>query len=541
MKADGRQHRRPMPPFFRRALVPVLVMLLAAPAQLRAHNYAYHDHITDFAFQIMVAIAKGDPRFTRPAAVTPAEWTAFVSTVTAAVSRLRRMPTVLPPRPETCIQAVDGGSNTVAKGWSTTTLGKVQHAVSSSYLTDTVDCGVAYNYTPGGIYDDINPAGARDFSGTVLGLWAGRPDDAVDDTHLEIRPTNALGLGFLKDAINDLINKGLTVLLIPFVCLIDCIFGGCSGCAGGASDLADGANPLDEIDALIPGIGDISGTDWTGVWHHINLFPQASNEFDNHQGLLSEAAFGGVPDPLEILLMAVSDAAGLSVNPDDSDGVQHYQIANAGDGHPDSDMRDDGDWLITTWVHVPFSPVDNLAQYGWSEFKKDTTRGAKFLGWPLHAIGDATVPMHVTATSGWGHRPYEDAYDNLWPKLRHQGEAGESRFAREALDVAVHWRKFILDWRTAHPASSTDVPVRDLVTAIAQRTFDRSMKQHVSLGTWPFNPLMSSTYLVAKDTAIGFYRDRSDAVALGTPGALDGIGATIAFLISASEINPWPQ
>lgn len=541
MKADGRRHSATMPRVIQQALVSVLALLLALPANLRAHNYAYHDNMTDLAYQIMLAIAKGDPRFTRPAGVTVAEWTAFVSAVTAAVPRLRRMPTVLPPRTAVCIQAVDGGSNTVSPTWSTTTLAKVEHAVAASYLTINFDCGVAYSYAPGGVYDAINPAGSRDFSGTVLGLWAGRPDDEVDDTHLEIRPSNALGLGFLKGVINDLINKGLTILLIPFVCLIDCIFGGCSGCAGGASDLADGANPLDEIDAMIPGIGDISGTDWTGVWHHINLFPQASNDYDNHQGLLSEAAFGGIPDPVEILLMAVSDAAGLSVNPDDSQGVHHYQISNAGDGHPNSVLRDDEDWLITTWVHVPFSPVDNLAQYGWNEFKNDTARGAKFLGWPLHAIGDATVPMHVTATSGWGHRPYEDAYDNLWPKLRHQGEGSEVRFAREALEVAVHWRKFILDWRSAHPQSSTDVPVRDLVTAIAKRTFDRSTKQFASLGDWPFNPLMSSTYLVAKDTAIGFYRDRSDAVALGAPGAHDGIGATIAFLISASEITPWPK
>jgi hypothetical protein len=522
-------------------LVSLLVLLLALPANLQAHNYAYHDSMTDLAFQIMLAIAKGDPRFaTRPPGVPAAQWTAFVSAVKAAVPRLRRMPTALPARTLVCIQAVDGGSNTVSSGWSTATLGKVQHAVASSYLTTSFDCGVGYDYSPGGVYNAINPAGSRDFSGTVLGLWAGRPDDEVDDTHLEIRPTNALGLGFLKGVINDLIQKGLGFLLIPFVCLVECIFGGCDGCGSDAEDLADGANPLDEIESLIPGIGDISGTDWTGVWHHINLFPQAANEFDNHQGLLSEAAFGGVPDPVEILLMAVSDATGLSVNPDDSQGVHRYQIANAGDGHPNSDMRDDGDWVITTWVHVPFTPVDNLAQFGWSEFKKDTTRASKFLGWPLHAIGDATVPMHVAATSGWGHRPYEDAYDNLWPKLRRQGEPTEIRFAVSALEAAVRWRKFILDWRAAHPQSPADTPVRDLVTAIAKRTFDQSMANQTTFGDWPFNPLMSSTYLVSKSAAISFYQDRADAVALGRPPALDGLGATIAFLISASEIEPWP-
>jgi hypothetical protein len=371
-------------------------------------------------------------------------------------------------------------------------------------------------------------------------LWAGRPDDEVDDTHLEIRPTNALGLGFLKGVINDLIEKGLGILLVPFVCLVECIFGGCDGCSSDAKDLADGANPLDEIESLIPGIGDISGTDWTGVWHHINMSPQAANEYDNHQGLLTEAAFGGVPDPVGILLMAVSDAVGLSVNPDDSQGVDRYEIDNGGDGHPNSDARDDGDWVITTWPHVPFSPVDNLGQFGWSEFKKDQTRPSKWLGWPLHAIGDATVPMHAAATSGWGHRPYEDAYDNLWPALRRQGQVTEIRFAGDALQAAVRWRTFVLDWRAAHPQSGVDTPVRDLVTAVAKRTFDQAMASQAASGDWPFNPLMSSGYLISKDASIAFYANRTGAVQLGTPPALDGLGATIAFLVSASELEPWP-
>jgi len=524
----------------RQLLSILLIALVIWPAGLHAHNYGYHDSMTDLSFQIMLALAKGDPRFTRPASVSPSDWAAFISAVKAAVPRLQRMPSGLPVRTLVCVQAVDGGSNTVSSSWSTTSLGKVQHAVSSSYLSNSSDCGVGYGYAPGGVYDAINPAASRDFSGTVLGLWAGRPDDEVDDTHLEIRPSNALGLGFLKDKINDFINMGLAALLIPFVCLVECIFGGCDGCDTDAKNLGDDANVLDDIEELIPGIGDISGTDWTGVWHHINLFPVATNEFDNHQGLLTEAAFGGAPDPVEILLMAISDATGLSVNPDDSQGVSRYQITNGGDGHPDTLKRDDGDWLLTTWVHVPFEPVDNLGMFGWTEFKKDTTRTAKFLGCPLHAIGDATVPMHVAATSGWGHRPYEDAYDNLWPKLRHMGEPTEIRFAQQSLEAAVRWRKFVLDWRAAHPQSSTDTPVRDLVTAIAKRTFDRAMANLATTPDWPFNPLMSTSYVVAKDAAISFYQNRPNAVALGTPPALDGIGATIAFLICASEIEPWP-
>ena len=61
------------------------------------------------------------------------------------------------------------------------------------------------------------------------------------------------------------------------MCVLSSAFSGVAAAAQATSDLADGANPLDEIDGLIPGVGDISGTDWTGVWHHINLFPQAAD------------------------------------------------------------------------------------------------------------------------------------------------------------------------------------------------------------------------------------------------------------------------
>jgi hypothetical protein len=525
----------------RRLVLIFLIIGLALPPNLQAHNYAVHDRMTDLAFQIMLAVSKGDARFTaKPATASAADWAGFLAALTKSVPRLQALPSSLPDRTLVCIQSV-GGSNTLSAGWSSKRLGLIAHAVAPSYVTTTSDCGVWYGYAPGGAYDTINPAASRDFSGTVLGLWAGRPDDEFDDTHLEIRPTNALGLGFLKDVINDLINKGLLIVLLPFVCLFDCIFGDCEDCDSDAKNLADGANVLDEIEQLIPGIGDISGADWTGVWHHINLFPQASNEFDNHQGLLSEAAFGGVPDPVEILLMAVSDAAGLSVNPDDSLGVSRYQISNGGDFHPNSDIRDDGDWLLTTWVHVPFSPVDNLAQFGWSQFKQDSARPTKFLGWPLHALGDATVPMHVTATSGWGHRPYEDAYDALWPQLRRQAAADEIRFARSVLEAAFRWRQFVVAWRAAHPGSAADTPVRDLVTALAKRTFDYSLLKWGQLGTWPFNPVMSSHYLIDKNGSIAFYADRPDAISLGSPPMVDGLGATIAFLMSASELQPWPN
>lgn len=85
----------------------------------------------------------------------------------------------------------------------------------------------------------------------------------------------------------------MTVVLLPFVCFIHCIFGDCEDCDQEAGNIADKGNPLDDLEGLLPGVGDISGSDWVGMWHHIKVSVPASNEFDNHQGLLFEE--GGRP------------------------------------------------------------------------------------------------------------------------------------------------------------------------------------------------------------------------------------------------------
>ncbi len=54
--------------------------------------------------------------------------------------------------------------------------------------------------------------------------------------------------------------------------------------------------------------------------------------------------------------------------------------------------------------------MDNLAQWGWSQYLANPT-SAKMLGWPLHAFGDAAEAQHVANTSGWGHTEMEDAID----------------------------------------------------------------------------------------------------------------------------------
>jgi hypothetical protein len=35
------------------------------------------------------------------------------------------------------------------------------------------------------------------------------------------------------------------------------------------------------------------------------------------------------------------------------------------------------------------------------------------LGYPLHAFEDATFPHHIACTTSWGHRPMEDAANDM--------------------------------------------------------------------------------------------------------------------------------
>ena len=143
-----------------------------------------------------------------------------------------------------------------------------------------------------------------------------------------------------------------------------------------------------------------------------------------------------------------------------------YQISGADDGLPDTRSRSESQWQFTTLGHTTFEPVDNLAYYGWRRFR-DGVPGEGIekhrvsnMAWPLHAIGDATVPMHVAATSSWGHRPFEDGQEEIWSKLR---------MARDALANA------------APPAASSVAPMNSRLPSFAIRLIDPKQDVHRQL------------------------------------------------------------
>ena len=107
---------------------------------------------------------------------------------------------------------------------------------------------------------------------------------------------------------------------------------------------------------------------------------------------------------------------------------------------------------------------------------------------------------------------------------------------RNVLLRAFHWRNFILKWRKQNKGHDKDVPIRDLVTAVAQNTHDLSMSQKSTVDPWPFLPGTSFLYLTAKDTAIEIYEKRPRAALRIRPLIEDGVGAKIAFLTFATEV-----
>ncbi|HWM95328.1 MAG TPA: hypothetical protein VN493_31525 [Thermoanaerobaculia bacterium] len=528
-------------------------LVAAAPAQ--AHNAKVHRDMTDRAYEIMLALSAGAIDTSEDPALAQ-----LAQDATTAIQKLRNLPARLPsPQQSVCVDPATVkmlGTNTPNWGapspFEDMTLGAVPFPISTAYITG-VDCGIDPSWSPGAFFTTVNPPGpgSADHTGVVLGFWAHQPDDEVDDWHIYFRPTNMVGFSLMKEYMEDALALPAGAIWVTLRCALECagsvltlgIVGDCKDCIDEA--IQDSKNAVHEglttVDGLFPGFGDHTNVDaYTGMGHHLNVV-SSSGEFDDRSGLLVESAGpNGVPDPLEILTMLAADTLGMTVHHDPSLGPKRYEILGAQDFHPNSVDRDEDDWQFLSFPHTPFTPLDNLAHFGWQAFRANPQVGVRELGWPLHAIGDAIVPMHVAGTFGWGHRPYEDAFERRLSILLSTGDVEAAK--REALAIAKRalvWRKLILDWRAQHPGQATDIPVRDLITQLATQTLARV--QGPSMLVWPFNPLMSPSYVVpgpTREGTITFYETIPGSAATNKTLLEEGIAAEIAFLVSAGEVLP---
>jgi hypothetical protein len=279
--------------------------------------------------------------------------------------------------------------------------------------------------------------------------------------------------------------------------------------------------------------------------HHLNVVPGAPADYDDRPGLLFEHAGPfGEPDPVELAATLVTGAAGTTVRYDLSRGPKQYEITGAQDFHPASKHREAKDWEFLSLPHTPFTPLDNLAFSGWRKFRdaqgEELHTRARSLGWTLHGFGDAIVPMHVAATFGWGHRPYEDAFENLLDRYLFMSDGEQALTqARRIFRRALMWRKTIQHWRTGHPGREKDIPVRELVTRLAGWTFEQV--QGPGMLVWPYHPLWSADYLVpgpTREASIAYYEHAPGSEAVNRELLEEGIAAELAFLVSLGEVLP---
>jgi len=539
---------------FRRSFASAIALAaLASSVPAFAYNNREHERMPDHAYQIMNVLRRGDyltamvnktwgksfaPLTTKPSSVPASEqaaWDRYITETREAADRLDKLPSGLSDPVNSSEQcghaypAVSQGSSLAA-----CRAGELTFPVKRGWGKNDADCYVRKGYNEG---DADSPAFYADlqnnFTGALLGYYSQAVDDEVDDIHMWIRPQNAIGGGIIGPIVEDLNTFGLAILAAPIACLIS-LFSG-TNCIDDAIDLAHQVEPVGLIDSAIPGIGDIDGDDWwsmTGLWHFINVEAAndgGSGDFNAIPGMhYMHGGWRGGPnvlgvgriDALDYGIIVGSDAIGLSLNPGKANGVSRYQQ------DPDGKMtRRRADWLYTIG-HIEFEPLDNLALYGWRNYR-DVPHSAKGLGWVLHAIGDSVAPHHTIAATGWGHRPYEEYVGKKWDSLVNEATPDLYADYADFLEQGYRWWKFIDDWQKAN-GNTNDVPVRDLITksAFETRTAD-----------WAFRNGVSTFYGdgsgdEGRAKAIELYHDhQSDASAL----VHRGIGITLAFLTKASR------
>jgi hypothetical protein len=536
----------------------LLVAFLAPPPQARAYNNREHERIPDLAYQIMNAVRRGEhipdrilreaeaagrpvPTIVRltdvPPGADPDEWRRFIVEVEQAPPKLDQLLTDLPDPANSSADCNHAFPILQPRQLQQCRAGELPFAPERYWPgtreTDPTaalftECRFRRGYTAGDperfpyFYADLQ----SNRTGAVLGYYAQNVDDEVDDIHMWLRPTNGPIVGELKQLASKGIELGLTVILAPIVCFISLFTG--DDCLHDAEDIARNIEPIQLIDSAIPGIGDFDGDGipgigtTTGVWHFFNFDHEGDSDFNDIPGLhYTDGGFGdgflgfGRIDAVDYTIITLADLTGLSVNPDRSLGVQRYTV---GDGRF---TRRRSDWVGPSLGHVEFEPLDNLALYGWNRFKQ--RGGASGLGWVLHALGDAVEPHHTISATGWGHRPYEEQIAGLAVSLLSENQNVETQYAqaRKILLDAFDWWRFIGKIQTAR--STKEVPVRELVTALARETRGSA--------TWAFKSGISAEWMFDKRDNFYDESDMPKAKALLERGT----GATLAFLVKTAQ------
>lgn len=483
------------------------------------------------------------------------QWATFIAKVRTAREQLARMPF----GPASKNPAQHDGNITCAPSLTAVALGNYPAPLDGhtpkpgDTNAESCDTQMPTRYEEGGLFDDPQlRAMPNRFLGANLGFLAQAGDARTDDWDPFIDGSAAIvsGLGWLvtlglatdtnsADFLYDtaqLVKPGATAVGLGFALLLAIVIAAIVAGAQGdnvidaAFDTVNFVANFDkELFSIVP-IEAVSTerTDFVGLGHHINVQPKVTsgvysiydwpaNQYDDNQGLYYAQAFYNLGGPTNATLFQDSfdhyliDVSGLGmfIQPSDSYGVSNYQIFDPDDGQAASVGRGfhggTAYWIQNELPQLTFTPVDNLGYRGWRLFRDNSCKTADALHWPLHALGDAAVPMHVIASTGSGHRPFEEGIERIigqWEAIRNlspiessadddseygvpvdltaRTAAFQKQYdqARSILVRAFAWSQEIQSYQATHPK---DIPVRALITHVAQQTLGALQSQAKTL------------------------------------------------------------
>jgi hypothetical protein len=510
----------------------LLCLALLAPRPAAAYDTATHFRIASFAWQTMRAASDKKlhadvPWASKPddatllypdelgacdigdghcAGATEASFREFVTEVGASFRRLNELAPGVPAVDAVLPELDRLGLGTASRPCNTTPAARAARdfswRIGTHYRPAIVvngeqqqpdNCTVgAYSWSGlyrigPGAHELALPDDGTGLQGRVFGYHAQQPDNLWQDTLFLQSPVYGPLLGVIAAGVDEVSRLLAAMLACAWALVSKADFDDCV-----SDGYAHGVNSEELLKRGLPGWDGAPSSDLVGVWHFIRAARRG--EFDDNPGMnYAKAGPGNAgPGAVDNAIRLASNMLYLRLDTEKSDGEDHYQIFTSEDGQRPTKRRAGGDFHAELAADLEFEPIDNLAQYGWARFRKSAEKGewnAEGLAFPLHALGDATVPQHVVGSTGYGHRPYEEWVDLNLSRLllescKNDAASSPNPCDDDFLRRQIAQSRRILQWaRFFHEQTRDDEGVRHLVTLVAEETL---AKVGDSKDSWAF-------------------------------------------------------